>query len=168
MLCETTAPATSEPHRLTRRSVLVGAGGLAAMAGLASWSPESAQAATPSSAPAPGSDAQRGAVLRGTQAGPPIDPDRTGISTAVVVDGHTYLIDCGRASATQYVRSGLLLKNLEAIFLTHLHADHIADYYNFFLLGGHIPNSRGDNIGGPVKVYGPGGCRPSSVAGRLR
>jgi len=126
------------------------------MAGLASWSPESAQAATPSSTPAPGSDAKLEVVLLGTQAGPPIDPDRTGISTAVVVDGHTYLIDCGRASATQYVRSGLLLKNIEAIFLTHLHADHIADYYNFFLLGGHIPNSKGDNIGGPVKVYGPG------------
>jgi len=148
--------------------VLVGAGGLAAIAGFAASSPERAAGATSSPAPTPGKNAKLKVVLLGTQAGPPIEPDRTGIATALVVDGHTYLIDCGRASATQYVRSGLLLKNLEAIFLTHLHADHIADYYNFFLLGGHIPNSRGDNIGGPVKVYGPGGCRPSSVAGRLR
>lgn len=155
-LCEPTTTAVSESRRFSRRSVLVGAGGLAAIAGFAASSPERAAGATSSPAPTPGKNAKLKVVLLGTQAGPPIEPDRTGIATALVVDGHTYLIDCGRASATQYVRSGLLLKNLEAIFLTHLHADHIADYYNFFLLGGHIPNSRGDNIGGPVKVYGPG------------
>jgi ribonuclease BN (tRNA processing enzyme) len=126
------------------------------MAGLAASSSGRAAAATWSPTPTSGKNAKLEVVLLGTQAGPPIEPDRTGIATALVIDGHTYLVDCGRASASQYVRSGLLLKNLEAIFLTHLHADHVADYYNFFLLGGHIPNSKNDNIGGPVKVYGPG------------
>lgn len=95
-------------------------------------------------------------VLLGTKAGPPVDPLRAGISTALVVDGATYVIDCGRSAATQYVRSGLTLASLSGIFITHLHADHIADYYNFFLLGGSVPNQEHDNLTRPVPVYGPG------------
>src|SRR5579875_2437127 len=95
-------------------------------------------------------------VLLGTKAGPPIDPLRTGIASALIVDGATYLIDCGRSSATQYIRAGLKLKALRGMFLTHLHADHIADYYNFFLLGGSVPNQEGDSMPDVVPVYGPG------------
>ncbi|MGH3601517.1 MAG: MBL fold metallo-hydrolase [Pseudonocardiaceae bacterium] len=83
-----------------------------------------------------------------------------------MVDGWTYVIDCGRSATTQYIRAGLSLRSLNSIFLTHLHADHIADYYNFFLLGGHQrypsdetghdPNSQPDSIDGPIQVYGPG------------
>src|ERR1700758_1233439 len=96
-------------HSVTRRSALAGIGGLAAAVGLSACTsaPTSPQA-TSSSGP-PLSPASKLAVaLLGTQAGPPIGPpDRTGISTALVVDGATYVIDCGRASATQYRRSGL-------------------------------------------------------------
>ena len=95
-------------------------------------------------------------VLLGTKAGPPIDPLRTGIASALVVDGSTYLIDCGRSAATQYLHAGLTLKSMRGIFLTHLHADHIADYYNFFLLGGSVPNQEGDSMPDVVPVYGPG------------
>lgn len=133
--------------------MLAGASGLAATAGLAAW-PASASAAA--YRPAGKTGAKLEVVLLGTHAGPPIVPDRTGIATALVVDGHVYLIDCGRAAATQYVRSGLPLKNLTAIFLTHLHADHVADYYNFFLLGGYVPEPGNDNLVPPIPVYGPG------------
>ena len=34
--------------------------------------------------------------------------------------------------------------NLEAIFITHQHADHLADYYNYFLLGGNVTNDSND------------------------
>ena len=44
----------------------------------------------------------------------------------------------------------------KAIFITHQHADHIADYYNYFLLGGNVTNDSDDNLVGPVHVYGPG------------
>lgn len=30
------------------------------------------------------------------------------------------------------------------------------DYYNFFMLGGHIKNQAGDHIESPVPVFGPG------------
>ncbi|MFF9126438.1 MBL fold metallo-hydrolase [Streptomyces sp. NPDC014889] len=106
--------------------------------------------------PGNGSPSALELVLLGTKAGPPVDPLRAGISTALVVDGATYVIDCGRSAATQYVRSGLTLASLSGIFITHLHADHVADYYNFFLLGGSVPNQEHDNLTRPVPVYGPG------------
>jgi len=107
-------------------------------------------------------------VLLGTQAGPPPEFDRTGIASALVVDGATYVIDCGRGALTQFVRARLRLDSLRSIFITHLHHDHVADYYNFFLLGGIGPNSRGDIVKGPVSVYGPGsaGVLPSPFGDR--
>ncbi len=72
------------------------------------------------------------------------------------VDGASYVVDCGRAAATQYVRAGIPLQSMDSMFLTHLHADHVMDYYTFFLGGGHIPNTEGDTLPGPIKVYGPG------------
>ncbi|MFB7595175.1 hypothetical protein [Streptomyces sp. NPDC056160] len=65
------------------------------------------------------------------------------------------------------MRAGLRFDDLRAIFLTHLHADHVADYYNFFLLAGGLPNSRNDVITTPVPVYGPGpaGALPAKFGG---
>lgn len=95
-------------------------------------------------------------VLLGTAAGPPPKVDRAGISTAIVVDGASYLFDCGRSAVTQYQRAGLDYSALRGIFLTHLHADHIADYYNFLMLGGFNPRPGGDQIPAALPVYGPG------------
>ncbi|QUD84245.1 MBL fold metallo-hydrolase [Gordonia polyisoprenivorans] len=81
---------------------------------------------------------------------------RTGISSVLTIDGKNYVVDAGRSAVTQYLRAGLEFKSLEAMFVTHLHADHIADYYNFFLLGGNVTNDSGDNLSGPVAVFGPG------------
>lgn len=158
LVCESSPKRNS---RISRRSVLGGIGGLAALGGLAACTPDSKQPADPTLSAATAtrtleSKAKLEVVLLGTQAGPPIVPDRSGISTALVVDGHVYLVDCGRGATTQYVRAGLPLKNLKAIFLTHLHADHLADYYNFFLLGGYVPQPSRDNIVAPIQVYGPG------------
>lgn len=149
--------------RVSRRTMLAALGGAAALlgtagcAGAATASDSTApDAVSPETGVGPAERAPFELVLLGTKAGPPIDPLRVGISTALVVDGATYVIDCGRSAATQYVRSGLTLDSLAGIFITHLHADHIADYYNFFLLGGSVPNQEGDSLAGPVPVYGPG------------
>lgn len=96
-------------------------------------------------------------MLLGTEAGPPVEPSAAGISSALVVDGATYVIDCGRGSTTQYARSGLRFGSLRSIFITHLHADHVVDYYDYFMLAGAGPNIEfGDVLAGPVDVYGPG------------
>ncbi|MGA8534179.1 MAG: MBL fold metallo-hydrolase, partial [Candidatus Tumulicola sp.] len=71
----------------------------------------------------------------GTAAGPPPVPGRTGISTALKIGNRVYVVDCGRSSVTQYANANLGFSNLAAIFITHLHADHVCDLWNFFLLG---------------------------------
>jgi ribonuclease BN (tRNA processing enzyme) len=138
---------------ISRRSIVAGLGAVGAL----SMVPAGAHAATASGSPARPTD-RAGArlVLLGTRAGPPVDVHQVGAASALVVDGRTYVVDCGRASVTQFVRAGLRLDSIAGIFLTHLHADHIADYYNFFLLGGHIKNQLGDHIASPVPVLGPG------------
>lgn len=82
--------------------------------------------------------------------------ERSGIATALVVNGATYIIDCGRSAATQFRRSKLTFATVKNIFITHLHADHIADYYNFIMLGGSGFPSVIDTLTPPVQVYGPG------------
>lgn len=140
---------------LSRRSIMAGVG---VASGLA-LTPSLAAAAT-SSTQAKGARPPRGKglelVLLGTRAGPPVDLHQVGASSALVVDGRTYVIDCGRASVTQFAAAGLRFDSIAGIFLTHLHADHIADYYNFFMMGGHIKNQNGDHTERPVPVHGPG------------
>lgn len=155
-----------------RRSLFAGLSGLASAGLLAACAGPGRASGTASVSPSalslPGyAKTKLAVVLLGTQAGPPVDPQRKGIATALVVDGATYVIDCGRAAVTQYVESGLRFDSLKAIFLTHLHADHVADYYNFFLLGGHIKNIVGDQLVHPVQVYGPGpaGGLPAKFGG---
>lgn len=94
-----------------------------------------------------------GLVLLGTRAGPPVVPYRAGIASAVVVDGNTYIIDCGRDAVSQYSQAGLRFDTIRGIFLTHLHIDHLADYYNFFVLNA---IRHGDRIPSHVPVFGPG------------
>ncbi len=61
---------------------------------------------------------------------PNADPDRSGPAVAVIVNGHSYLVDCGpgivrrAAAATRQGVPGLEMRNLTTLFLTHLHSDH--------------------------------------------
>ncbi|MFF4793331.1 MBL fold metallo-hydrolase [Streptomyces sp. NPDC001276] len=156
-LCGPESPADAGSG-VARRSVLTALGISPVVLSLPGATAAAAETRTEPSGRGPGKGRPSALelVLLGTKAGPPIDPLRAGISTALVVDGATYVIDCGRSAATQYVRSGLTLASLSGIFITHLHADHVADYYNFFLLGGSVPNQEHDNLTHPVPVYGPG------------
>ena len=148
--------------RISRRSLMAGLGLAAGVpllttacsSGLGS-APTSTTAAA-SAAPIDSVDNRLKLVLLGTRAGPPVDPFQKGISSALVVDGNTYVIDCGRSSVTQFEAAGLRFDSIKNIFLTHLHADHLADYYNYFMLGGHIKNQEGDHIDQLVHVIGPG------------
>jgi len=111
-------------------------------------------------------------TLLGTAGGPQAEYVRTGTSSVLTVEGYNYVIDCGRSSVTQYLNAGLKFTSIAGMFITHLHADHLADYYNYFLLEGGQPNAEGDRLPpappsapGPLTVYGPGsagGLPPSS------
>lgn len=93
-------------------------------------------------------------VLLGTAGGPVPNADRFGISTALVVGDRTYLFDAGRGSVSQYVRAGLEFKRLRGMFVTHLHADHTADLFQYLLLG--LVSPDGDALVPPIDLYGPG------------
>ena len=59
-----------------------------------------------------------------------------GISNAVVVDGEAYVVDCGEGVHRQLWRAGIAMNRgrvpqdgaaVRALFLTHLHSDHVID-----------------------------------------
>jgi ribonuclease BN (tRNA processing enzyme) len=102
----------------------------------------------------PGRDGPLEVVLLGTAGGPPPSPDRYGISSALRVEDKVYVIDCGRGSVSQYQHAGLGFDKLTAMFITHLHIDHVTDYYSYFELAGLLPGA--EWIGQRVDVFGPG------------
>ncbi|MGH9177204.1 MAG: MBL fold metallo-hydrolase [Acidimicrobiales bacterium] len=100
-------------------------------------------------------------MLLGTAGGPLPSTVRSGIAHAVVVGGRTYLVDCGTGVAGQ-LRRARLLSGLHQVFLTHLHSDHVCDYFNLFLLGWPILQWNP-----AVAVFGPGpaGALPADDPG---
>jgi ribonuclease BN (tRNA processing enzyme) len=93
----------------------------------------------------------------GTGGGPIVSGSRAGTSTAIRVDGATYVIDCGMGSIRNY-RSSCAWEDLRAVFLTHHHSDHIYDLGSFLVTGWQVP---GESFSRPIEVYGPG--RPPRV-----
>ena len=99
-------------------------------------------------------------MLLGTAGGPVWYGHREGIASAVVVDGHVYLVDCGEGVGQQYRRAGFApfegrrtLQGLRGIFLTHLHSDHCIDYFNMVLFSWFNGIGLNPHV---VQVYGPG------------
>ena len=93
-------------------------------------------------------------VLLGTAGAPLPVAGRAGIASALVVDGRVFVIDCGRGSPSAFVGAELDFTRLEAVFLTHLHADHIGDLPGMLLYPWGV--RVGDNGPlAPIRVYGP-------------
>jgi ribonuclease Z len=86
----------------------------------------------------------------GTSAGAPTR-DRNVACVAVVMDGRALLFDCGEGTQQQLLRSNLRLGAIEAIFITHLHGDHL------YGLPGLIATLGLYSRTAPIDVYGPPG-----------
>jgi ribonuclease BN (tRNA processing enzyme) len=99
-------------------------------------------------------------VLLGTAAAPFPVPGRAGISSALVVDGRVFVVDCGRGSPTGFADAGLDFARLEAVFLTHLHADHIGDLPGMILYPWGVRTGEHGPLA-PLRVYGP--ARPDKL-----
>jgi ribonuclease Z len=56
------------------------------------------------------------------------DPERGNPSQAVLVDGEILLFDCGERTTVNLVRAGINPLDLDYLFFTHLHWDHISDF----------------------------------------
>jgi len=95
-------------------------------------------------------------VLLGTAGAPLPVAGREGISSALIVDDRVFVIDCGRGSPSGFAGAGLGFAHLEAVFLTHLHADHIGDLPGMLLYGWGA-RAGADGPSAPIRVYGPPG-----------
>jgi len=136
------------------------AASMSAVIGGAVFSTSACSSATPPQAPPAIPD--NALITLGVQAGPPPVPNRTGISSALKIGSDVYQIDCGLGSLNAFTNAGLRFDDLKSMFITHLHTDHMVDFFSFFLSGGYTA-SPGK---APVTVYGPGpagGLPPSRV-----
>src|SRR5690606_21014364 len=92
-------------------------------------------------------------ILLGTQGGPNYLPQRSESGNALVVDGVTYLIDCGYGTLGALIEAGLDYLEIANVFLTHLHDDHTSDLAA--LLSHQWTTGRIE----PTTVHGPHGTR---------
>ncbi len=67
-------------------------------------------------------------VLLGTAGGPSIKKARAQPANAVIVGDAVYIIDAGDGVARQLGLAGISAQNIRAVFITHLHSDHVIDY----------------------------------------
>ena len=93
-------------------------------------------------------------VLLGTAGGPLPVAGRAGISSALIVGQRVFVIDCGRGVSSAFVDRGLDFRQLEAVFLTHFHADHIGDLPGLLIYPWGV-RAVADTPLPPVRVYGP-------------
>ena len=94
-------------------------------------------------------------VMLGTAAGRPA-AGRNVAAAALVLPpqrGTFWLFDCGEGTQHQLLRAGFKLGKLEAVFITHLHGDHL------FGLPGLLGSRSSMGCEEPLRVHGPRGIR---------
>lgn len=91
-------------------------------------------------------------ILLGTKGGPAIRQGGA-LPTASILrmGGRTLLIDCAIGAARSAVEAGVSLLEIDAIFITHLHSDHVLE------LGPLIYTAWTTGLQRPITVYGPPG-----------
>ncbi len=156
---------------ISRRAFLRGSGALAVtplLTGLGRVAPASASQ-TPQRSTA---NYHTRLVLLGTAGGPAWYPqsNRVSTSSALLVGDAIYLIDLGHGAAQRMAEAfntaifvptpggkteesqSRFLRNADALFFTHLHMDHTADYPTLLLVG----QNAGLGTSKPLTVLGPG------------
>lgn len=88
-------------------------------------------------------------------------PDRFLTSLYVRRDGHVILVDCGEGTQTAIRTAGLRFKPIDALLLTHYHADHVSGLPGLLLTLGNEDRTE------PLDVYGPAGLKRVIAALRV-
>ena len=84
---------------------------------------------------------------------PKVDHKRFGPSNIVSTKKNNILIDCGSGVTQRLEEAGFSLTDINAIFLTHLHSDHVIDLYQIIIASWHSYRTK------PWKIYGPKGTK---------
>lgn len=93
-------------------------------------------------------------TLLGTGAPPPV-LDRFGPSTLVEVGGMKFLFDAGRGALQRLYQLGVPFGEIDGMFLTHHHSDHVVGFTDLWLTGW-IGRPWGKRTT-PLKIWGPEG-----------
>lgn len=78
---------------------------------------------------------------------------RFGPSTLFIQRGKNYLFDCGSGVTQRLNAAGIKSSEIEILFITHIHSDHVMDLYQLYISGWH----QGRNT--KFKVVGPKGTK---------
>jgi ribonuclease Z len=84
---------------------------------------------------------------------PPAVMNRFGPSTLVEAGQQKFLFDTGRGAMQRLVQLGVRWQDVQGVFLTHLHSDHVVGFPDLWLTGWLIVPGR--NV--PLPVWGPTG-----------
>lgn len=91
-------------------------------------------------------------ALLGTKGGPAIRPGSTmPTSSLLSLAGRRIVVDCGLGVTRGLIDQGMQLRDLDLIFVTHLHSDHYLD------LGPLLHTAWTAGLKTPVEVWGPAG-----------
>ena len=83
--------------------------------------------------------------------------DRFEAATLVEAGTKTLLFDAGRGASIRIWQLGMPLRNIDAVFVTHFHHDHISGLADLWLTGW-LPPAFGQRVQ-PLRVLGPPGLR---------
>lgn len=83
--------------------------------------------------------------------------NRFGPGVLVQAGGQTLLIDCGRGITMRLIQAGIRLGDVNRLFITHLHSDHVSGIPDLWLTGWlEIPSAQRK---GAFQVFGPAGTK---------
>ncbi|MEO1329729.1 MAG: MBL fold metallo-hydrolase [Pseudomonadota bacterium] len=91
-------------------------------------------------------------ILLGTGC-PAVHPERGGAAQLVAGRDAAALVDVGSGATQALVAAGLPGARLDALFVTHLHSDHLVDLYQLIVSSWHQGRDR------PWRIFGPEGLR---------
>jgi ribonuclease Z len=127
-----------------------------AVALAASFAAQSSAQPSPSEAQAKSQAGDMLVTLLGT--GSPVpSATRFGNSTLVQAGGLNLVFDAGRGAAIRLAQAGVPVGEVDGVFITHFHSDHVNGLDDLWLTG-YIP-ALGGRPSGQLDVYGPTGVK---------
>ena len=93
-------------------------------------------------------------VILGSKGGPSLrTPERMPTSSLIELGGKVCVVDCGLGVTVRLVAAGVKLADIDFIFITHLHSDHLLE------LGPLLHTAWTTNLQKRITVFGPAGTK---------